>query len=85
MTHVTDGVTYDIVWIQGTRMPWFNIRLDPEKRKKRIHFIYVLYMFYVIYIVDILYIAYICRVKSEWYINRTNLKHILWNPHDRWC
>ena len=71
MTHVTDGVTNDIVRIQGTRMPWFNTRLGPEKRKKRIHLIYVLYILYVIYIVYILYIAYICRVKSEGYINRT--------------
>ena len=35
-TQVTDGVTDDIVWIQGTRMPWFNTRLGPEKRKKEI-------------------------------------------------
>ena len=49
--------------------------------KKSIDNIYVLYIFYVIYIVYILYayyiyiyiyIAYICRVKSEWYINRTS-------------
>ena len=37
-----DGVTDDIVWIQGTRMSWFNTRLGPEKRKNSIHFIYVL-------------------------------------------
>ena len=65
---MTDGVKYDIVWIQGTRMPWFNTRLGPEKEKS-IHLIYVLYILYVIYIVYILYayyiyiyIAYICRV-----------------------
>ena len=39
---VNDGVTDDIVWIQGTRMPWFNTRLGPEKRKKA----YILYMYY---------------------------------------
>ena len=33
-THVTDGVTDNMVWIQGTRMSWFNTRLGPEKRKK---------------------------------------------------
>ena len=38
---MTDGVTDDIIWIQGTRMPWFNTRLGPEKRKT-IHRIYVL-------------------------------------------
>ena len=59
MTHVTDGVTDDIVWIQGTRMSWFNTRLCPEKRKKGIHNIYVLYMLYVIYIVYKLYAYYI--------------------------
>ena len=59
---MTDGVTYDIVWIQGTRMPWFNIRLDPEKRKKSIHLIYVLYTLYVIYIVNILYAYYISYI-----------------------
>ena len=55
---MTDGVTDDIVWIQGTRMPWFNTRLGPEKRKKNIHLIYVLYILYVIYIVYILYAYY---------------------------
>ena len=50
MTHVTDGVTDDIVWIKGTRMPWFNTRLGPEKRKKSINLKYVLYILYVIYI-----------------------------------
>ena len=44
-THVTDGVTNDIVWIQGTRMPWFNTRLGPEKRKKT----YILYMYNISY------------------------------------
>ena len=58
-THVTDGVTDDIDWIQGARMPWFNTRLGPEKRKKGIHLIYVLYILYVIYIVYILYCHYI--------------------------
>ena len=59
MTQVTDGVTDDINWIQGTRMPWFNTRLGPEKRKKSIHLLYVLYILYVIYIVYILYACYI--------------------------
>ena len=56
---MTDGVTDDIVWIQGTRMPWFNTRLGPEKRKKSLHLIYELYILYVIYIVYTLYAYYI--------------------------
>ena len=80
MTHVTDGVTDDIVWIQGTRMPWFNIRLGPEKSKKEkkqtsyiciIYLIFNIYCIYLILLLYFLYIAYICRVKSEWYIIRT--------------
>ena len=63
MTHVTNGVTDDIVWTQGTRMSWFNTRLGPEKRKKA----YILYMYYksyiyVIYIVYILYAYYISYI-----------------------
>ena len=72
---MTDGVTDDIVWIQDTRMPWFNTRLGPEKRKKHIIYICIIYLIcniyciYLICLLYILYIAYICRVKSEWYIN----------------
>ena len=81
MTHVTDGVTDDIVWLQGKSMPLFKTGwvLKKEKKKKRKQLIYVLYILYVIYFVNILYayfiyiyIAYICRVKSVWYINRTS-------------
>ena len=59
---MTDGVTDDIFWIQGTRMPWLNTRLVPENRKKRIHLIYVLYMLYIIYNVYILYAYYISYI-----------------------
>ena len=38
---MTDGVTDDIVWIQGTRMSWFNTRLGPEKGKKA----YIIYKY----------------------------------------
>ena len=64
MTHVTDGVTDDVIWIKGTRMTWFNTKLGPEKRKKEksIHLIYVLYILYVIYIVYILYSCYISYI-----------------------
>ena len=64
---MTDGVTDDILRIQGTRMPLFNTRLIPEK-KKRIHLIYVLYILYVIYIVYILYaydLSYILHIYIE--------------------
>ena len=53
---MTDGVTDDIVWIQGTRMPWFNTRLGPEKEKKDTSYICILNL-YVIYIIYMLYIA----------------------------
>ena len=81
MTQVTDGVTDDIVWIQGTRMPLFNTRLGPEKRNKGkkhtsykciIYLIRNIYCIYLICILYILYIAYIGRVKCEWYINRSS-------------
>ena len=57
MTHVTDGVTNDIVCIQGTRMPQFNARFGPEKRKIEIK-ANNLYMYYISYIQNILYISY---------------------------
>ena len=59
VTHLTDGVTEDIVWIKGTRMPWFNTRLGLEKRKKGIHLIYLLYMVYILYCY---YISYILQI-----------------------
>ena len=62
VTHVTDGVTDDIVWIQGTRMPWFNTRLGHLKKEKSTHLIYVIYILYVIYIVYILYAYYISYI-----------------------
>ena len=46
VTHVADGVTDDIVWIQGTRMPWFNTRLGHLKKEN----VYILYMYYISYI-----------------------------------
>ena len=86
-THVTDGVTDDMVWIQGTMMPWFNTRLGPEKRKKeKVYIIYLLYILYVIYIVNILYACYISYilhiyvVKSEWYIKRTSFSTYIMEP-----
>ena len=78
MTNLTDGVTDDIVWMQGTRMPWFNTRLGLIKEKKNTSYICIMYLIcniyciYLICILYILYIAYICSVKSEWYINRTS-------------
>ena len=59
-----DGVTDDILWIQGTRMPWFNTKLGSEK--KSIHLIYVLYILYVIYIVYILYAYYISYILHKY-------------------
>ena len=67
---MTDGVTDNIVWIQSTRMPWFNTRLGPKKRKmkKSTDLLYVLYILYVIYIEYILYayyISYIFHINVE--------------------
>ena len=59
MTNVTDDVTDDIFWIEGTRMPWFNTRLGHLKKERSIHLIYVLYILYTIYIVNNLYLYYI--------------------------
>ena len=59
---MTYGVMDDIFWIQGTRKPWFNTRLAPEKRKNSIHLIYDFYILYVIYIVYILYAYYISYI-----------------------
>ena len=89
VTHVTDGVTDDIVWIQGTRKPYFNTRLGLEKRKKKkannlymyyISYICNIYCIYLICILYILYMEYICRVKSEWYINRTSFTIYIVEP-----
>ena len=83
---MTDSVTDDIFWIPCIRMPWFNPWLGPEKRKKDssyICFIYLIcniYCIYLICILYILYIAYICRVKSEWYINRTSFTTYIVEP-----
>ena len=76
-THVTDGVTDNMVWMQGTRMSWFNTRLGPEKRNN-MHNIYCIHLIYLLYIY--IYIAYICRVKSEWYINRTSFTTYIGGP-----
>ena len=83
---MTDGVTDDIDRIQGTRIPWLNIRLGPEKRKKYtsyiciIYFICNIYCIYIICLLYILYIAYKCRVKSEWDINRTSFTKDIVEP-----
>ena len=52
---MTVGVTDDIFWIQGTRMPWFNTWLGPEKRKKDTCniIVYILYAYYIFYILHI--------------------------------
>ena len=68
---MTDGVTVDIIWIKGTRMPWFDIRLGHLKKKKYTSYICSIYVISYIYTVYILYISYKCRVKSVCHINRT--------------
>ena len=51
-----DGVTVDIIWIQGTRMPWFDNRLGHLKKKKCTFYICSIYLISYIYIVYILYV-----------------------------
>ena len=89
---MTDGVTDDIIWIQGMRMPWFNTWLGPENRKKSVHLIYVLYFLYVIYIVYILYAYNIYYILHKYVESKVSgiqiglhLQHILGDPRDRWC
>ena len=76
MNHVTDGVTDDILWIQGTRMPLFNTRLGSEKKDTSyICIIYLLCYIYCIYLICILYIFYILHIYVETKvrgINRTS-------------
>ena len=86
MTHVTDGVTDDIVWMQGMSVPLFNIRLGHLKKENSIQLIYVLHIIYIyyiygIYLICILYIfysTYICSVKSVYYINRPSFTTYIW-------
>ena len=53
---------------------------NEEKKKKKTTYLSIIYLIcnlhciYLICILYILYIAYICRVKSEWYKNRTSFK-----------
>ena len=63
---MTDGVTDDIVWIQGTKMPWFNTRLGPEKRKKPTSYICIIYLYdiYCIYLI-IINISHIMHIYVE--------------------
>ena len=71
---MTDGVTDDIIWIQGTRMPWFDTRLGHLiKDKSYVCIIYLIYNIYLLCILYNLYITYICKFKSVCYINRTSL------------
>ena len=92
MTHVTNGVTDDIVRIQGTRMPWFNTRMGHLKKEKKhtsyiciIYLICNIYCIYLMCILYILYIAYICGVKVSGILIGLHLQHILGDPRDRWC
>ena len=65
MTHMTDGVTDDIVWIQGTRMPWFNTRLGSKNRIEIIYVLYILYVIYIVYMPYPYYISYILHIYVE--------------------
>ena len=61
------------------------------KKKKPTTYICIIYLvcniycIYLLCILYILYIAYICRIKSEWYINRTLFTTYIVDKRDRWC
>ena len=84
-THVTDGVTENIV-VQGYHSSIPGRVLKKEKRKKHtsiqciLYLICNIYCIYLICILYILYIAYICRVKSEWYINWPSFTRYIVEP-----
>ena len=68
---MTDDLTDDIFWIQGTRMPWFDTSLGHLKKEKSKRLIYVLYF---------LYIKNICKFKSLCYIKRTSFTSYIGEP-----
>ena len=39
---MTDDLTDDIIWKQGTRIPWFNTRLGHLKKEKSLHLVGIL-------------------------------------------
>ena len=57
-----------------------------KKRKKHTSYICIIYLICNIYCISlicilyILYIVYICRIKSEWYINRTSFTRYIVEP-----
>ena len=70
---MTDDLTDDIIWKQGSRMPWFDTRLGHMKKEKNyisdICVIYLICYIYSIYLICILYI-YILHiyVRSKVYV-----------------
>ena len=46
---MTDDVSDDIIWKQGTMMSWFDTRLGQLKKEK----VYILYMCYISYVLHI--------------------------------
>ena len=82
-THVTDGVTVNIV-VRGYHGSIPGGVLKKEKKHTSIIcIIYLICNIYCIYLICILYIlniAYKCRVKSVWYINRTTFTRYIVEP-----
>ena len=68
---MNDGVTDNIVSIQGTRISWFNTRLCLKKGKKDTSYICIIYLIchiYCIYLICILYMyiyIYILHIYVE--------------------
>ena len=78
---MTDGVTDNIV-VRGCpdSLPGWVLNKKQTTYICIIYLICNIYCIYLICILYILYIAYICRVKSEWYINRTSFTRYIVEP-----
>ena len=82
---MTNDVTENII-VRGCPGSILGGVLKKEKKKKHTSYIYIIYLIcniyciYLICLLYILYIAYICRVKSEWYINRTSFTRYILEP-----
>ena len=65
VTHLTDGVTVDIIWLQLTRMSWFHNRLGLLRKEKSTSYICSIYLISYIHKVYILleyFLSYILHI-----------------------
>ena len=59
MTHVTDDVMVDIIWIHNMRMPRFNTRLGKLKKEKYTYYICSIYLIYIYIYISNMYIIFL--------------------------